>query len=138
MNHYKAFIEIPKGDTRRRHKSYRDGTLIDFGPIKDKIPINDGVMPVHYGYIIGTLNKDESPPEELDIIVFSERDVGIGEILEIKPIGLMQREDHDHKIISIEISNTEIQTWEDIKENEKQLIKVKNIKNKNPPFLTSK
>ena len=67
---YTATIEIPKGCDRRIHLSYDRVNFIDLGPIKDQIPINDGVMPVHYGYINNTLNKDEG--DEVDVIVFDK------------------------------------------------------------------
>lgn len=118
---YKALIEIPKGDTRRRHKSYENGELIDFGPIREVIPVNDGVMPVDYGYILGTLNKLESPAEELDVLVLSDREIVIAEVVEIRPVALLIREDNDHKIIATEAGD--LRSWEDVPENEQDLIK---------------
>jgi inorganic pyrophosphatase len=133
MKTYKAFIEIPKGDDRRRHKKFDSDELIDLGPIKDLIPINNGSMPINYGFIIGTKNLDEKKPEEIDVLVFSNKILEIGEILDIRPIALISREDGDHKIIATSIdSNIE---WKDVEKKEKDLIveyfgyksKIKNI-----------
>ena len=117
---YKAFIEIPKGDTRRRHKSFDSDDLIDLGPIKDVIPVNEGVMPVDYGYILDTLNKEETASEELDVLVFSDKKLEVSDIVEIKPIALITREDRDHKIVATLISDA--RQWEDINEDEKSLL----------------
>jgi inorganic pyrophosphatase len=120
MKTYKAFIEIPKDDDRRRHKKYDSDELIDLGPIKDLIPVNDGKMPVSYGFIVGTKNLDEERPEELDVLVFSNKTLEIAETLDIIPIGLITREDGDHKIIAISTDlNIE---WKDVDEKEKNLI----------------
>ncbi|MBU1046861.1 inorganic diphosphatase [Patescibacteria group bacterium] len=118
---YKAFIEIPKGDDRRRHMKFDKSGLIDLGPIKDVIPVNDGVMPVHYGYILDTLNTEENPPEELDVLIFSDKDYSVSDIVDIKPIALIEREDKDHKIAAVDLDSEK--TWEDINETEKELIK---------------
>jgi len=66
-----ATIEIPKGSDRRIHMSYDKSGFVDLGPIKDQIPVNEGVTPVCYGYIDGTLNKKEG--DEVDVIVFSNK-----------------------------------------------------------------
>ena len=55
----KAIIEIPKGSDRRIHMRNDGSGFEDFGPIKEKIPINDGIMPVAYGYIENAINKKE-------------------------------------------------------------------------------
>ena len=120
MKSYKAFIEIPKDDDRRRHKKYDSNELIDLGPIKDLIPVNDGKMPVSYGFIIGTKNLDEEKPEELDVLVFSSKKLDVGEVLDVYPIALITREDGDHKIIAI---STDLNMkWNDVDEKEKSLI----------------
>ena len=68
---YKAVIEIPKGCDRRIHLSYDGTNFIDLGLIKEKIPINNGVMPIHYGYIENTVNEIEK--DNVDVIIFSNK-----------------------------------------------------------------
>jgi len=57
---FTAVIEIPKGSDRRTHMAYDKSGFIDLGPIKDRIPVNNGVCPVDYGFIEGTFNADDN------------------------------------------------------------------------------
>ncbi|MDD5083627.1 MAG: inorganic diphosphatase [Candidatus Moranbacteria bacterium] len=116
----KIVIEMPKGDTRRRHLKYNKTGFIDLGPIRDAIPVNDGVMPVHYGYIPGTLNwKDD---DEVDALVLSSKEFGIGQEIEARPIALIRRSDGDDKIVAADETQEAIQDWSDIAEDMRQLI----------------
>lgn len=56
-----AIIEMGKGSTRRIHKAYDSDTFVDLGLLSEKIPYNDGMMPIHYGYIQNLINKDGHP-----------------------------------------------------------------------------
>lgn len=94
---YIATIEIPKGSDRRIHMSYDKSGFIDLGPIKEHIPVNEGVMPVHYGYIEGTVNKEEG--DEVDVIVFSKNPYNTGDKVEIEILGSFVRKDGDHKMM---------------------------------------
>ena len=116
---YKAIIEIPKGCDRRIHLSYDGVNFIDLGPIKDEIPVNDGVMPIHYGYIEGTLNKDEN--DNVDVIIFSNKEYKSEEKTEIKIIGILNREDGDHKVIGVDDS-IDIRNFEEVSSEYKNLI----------------
>lgn len=116
----KAIIEMPKGDTRRRHIR-KDGVgFVDLGPIKNIIPINDGSMPVHYGFIPETLNKNEG--DEIDILVISDKVFTIGQEVDVRPIALIKREDKDDKIVAIDQSIPSIQEWSDISKKERKRI----------------
>ena len=117
---YKAIIEMPKGDSRRRHMSYTKNGFIDLGPIKDVIPINGGIMPIHYGYIENTLNKKEG--DEVDVLIFSEREFSVGDKIAIIPIALLRRDDGDDKIVAVEEGDANIKSWEDVPEKEKKVI----------------
>ena len=99
---YLAIIEIPKGSDRRIHMRYDGSGFEDFGPIKEKIPVNDGIMPVHYGYIIGTINRKEK--DNVDVIILSERKYETGDEVNIKVVGIINRDDGDDKIIAIDDS----------------------------------
>jgi inorganic pyrophosphatase len=116
----KAIIEMPKGDTRRRHFKFDKTGFIDLGPIKDIIPINDGVMPVNYGYLCNTLNVDEG--DEIDVLILSENIFRVGEEVEVEPIALINRADGDDKIVAIDNSIKNIKAWEDIAESERKII----------------
>jgi len=116
---YLAVIEIPKGSDRRVHMSHDKSGFIDFGPIKEQIPVNDGVMPVCYGYIDNTLNKDDE--DNVDVIIFSRRHYGTGDKVLVEIIGMLNREDEDHKLIAIDDS-IEIKNFTEIEENERNLI----------------
>ena len=115
----KAIIEIPKGDDRRRHIKYDKSGFVDLGPTKDVIPVNDGVMPVHYGYIPNTLNIGEG--DEIDVLIFSKNDLAVGEEVEIYPIALISRADGDDKVVAVDNTVT-YKSWLDIPESERELI----------------
>jgi inorganic pyrophosphatase len=116
----KAIIEIPKGDDRRRHLKFDKSGFIDLGPTKDVIPVNDGIMPVHYGYIPGTLNEKEG--DEIDVLVLSNKSTEVGLTIEVEPIALIKREDHDDKIVATDETMISIKNWEDVPEKERDLI----------------
>jgi inorganic pyrophosphatase len=116
----KAIIEIPKGDDRRRHIKPDKSGFIDLGPIKDVIPVNGGIMPVHYGYIPGTLNEKEG--DEIDVLVLSDKSLEVGQEVEVEPIALIKRKDEDDKVVAIDESKKIFQKWDDIPESERKLI----------------
>ncbi len=70
---FQAIIEMPEGDTRRRHMAHDHSGIVDLGLLKDKVPVNDGIMPINYGFIPHTKNSVEG--DELDVIVFSEQKI---------------------------------------------------------------
>lgn len=115
-----AIIEIPKGDDRRRHIKYDKSGFVDLGPIKDIIPANNGVMPIHYGYIPNTLNVGEG--DEIDILILSEKSFKAGQEIEVEPIALIKRADGDDKIVAIDDTIKNIKSWEDVSKNEQKLI----------------
>jgi inorganic pyrophosphatase len=116
----KAIIEIPRGDNRRRHLREDKSGFIDLGPTRDVIPVNDGVMPVHYGLIPETLNIIEG--DEVDILVLSTRKLEIGQEIVVEPIALLRREDGDDKVVAVDETRQSIQSWHDIPEDERSLI----------------
>jgi inorganic pyrophosphatase len=116
---YEAIIEIPKGSDRRIHMKYDRSGFDDFGPIKEKIPISDGVMPVFYGYIENAVNKIEK--DNVDVIIFSNKSYETGDKVEVEIIGLLNREDGDHKIIAIDDS-VSYKDFSEIPLNERKLI----------------
>lgn len=116
----KAIIEIPRGDDRRRHFKYDKTGFIDLGPIKDAIPVNDGVMPVHYGYIPNTVNPVEK--DEIDVLVLSDRETVVGEEMNVRPVALICRADGDDKVIAVDETRDSIHEWSDIPEETRVLI----------------
>ena len=114
-----AVIEIPKGDNRRRHLNYAQTAIEDFGAIVDVIPINDGVMPIAYGYLEGTLNKVEK--DNVDVIVFSSNTFQVGEKVLVEPFAILRRSDDDHKILATD-ETMKITAWEDVKKEERDLL----------------
>lgn len=95
---YNAIIEIPKNGDRRIHFAYNRKDFIDLGKLGDVIPVNDGLMPLHYGFITTAFNNDEG--DEIDVLIFSKRDYKTQDKVAIRPIGMMIRADGDHKVIA--------------------------------------
>ncbi len=115
----KAIIEIPKGNDRRWHLNYDKSAIEDFGLIKERIPVNDGVMPVAYGYLEDTENEAEK--DNVDILVFSSKDFKIGEGVEVVPFGYIIRDDGDHKVFAVD-GTMDYKSWSDIPKEEADLI----------------
>ena len=115
----KAIIEIPKGCDRRRHLNYAKTAIEDFGPIKEKIPVNDGIMPVAYGYLEGVENKDEK--DNVDVLVFSKKEFATGESVEVYPFALIKRSDKDHKVLATD-DTISLKTWDDVPAEERDLL----------------
>lgn len=115
----KAIIEIPLGDDRRRHMKYDKSGFIDLGPTKEVIPVNDGVMPVNYGYIKDTLNIGEG--DEIDVLIFSKQILSVGQEIDILPFALIRRADGDDKVVSTD-NTLDIKSWEEVKQDERELI----------------
>src|SRR3989344_622119 len=115
----KAIIEIPKGSDRRIHMSYDKNGFKDYGSIKEKIPVNDGVMPVCYGYIENAINKTEK--DNVDVIIFSNKQYRTGDKIEVEVVGMLNREDGDHKIIAIDDS-VAYANFSDVTAQERKLI----------------
>jgi len=116
----KVIIEMPKGDDRRRHFKFDKTGFIDLGPIKEIIPINNGLMPISYGYIPNTLNVDEG--DEIDVLILSNNILEVAQEVEVEPIALIVRDDGDNKVVAIDNSIFDIKEWKDIPENERELI----------------
>jgi len=114
-----AVIEIPKGNNRRWHLNYAKTAIEDFGPIKEKIPVNDGVMPVAYGYLEGT--KNESEKDEIDVLVFSNKKFEVGDRVNVRIFGCIKRSDGDDKILAHD-DTTSFESWEDVSPKDKKLI----------------
>lgn len=112
---YIGVVEIPKGCDRRIHKSNETGEFLDFGPIKEEIPINEGKMPVCYGFLKNIINKIEG--DEVDLLIFSSKEYKTRDEINVELLGMIEREDGDHKVVakdsSVLISNLkEIDTSE--------------------------
>ena len=116
----KAIIEIPRGDDRRRHMKYDKSGFVDLGPIKDVIPVNKGIMPVHYGYIPGTLNESEG--DEVDILVLSNKQYAVGQEIEVGLVALIKRADGDDKVVAVDETRKKVRGWNDILEGERTLL----------------
>lgn len=115
----KAIIEIPKGDNRRRHLKHDKSGFVDLGSIKDIIPVNEGIMPIHYGYVPDTLNENEG--DEIDVLILSDKKFDVGQEVEVKPIAVIRREDGDDKVVAVD-ETCLMKEWNDISEEVKKLI----------------
>jgi len=119
MGELSVVIEIPKGDDRRRHIAYDKSGFVDLGPIKEKIPVNNGVMPVHYGFIPDTSNTHEG--DDVDVLLIADTETTVGQTLQIKPIALIERDDLDHKVVAT-LAGEGAQKWEELPQLERDLI----------------
>ena len=104
----KAVIEIPRGSNRRIHLAYDKSGFVDLGPIAEAIPVNNGVMPVAYGYLENTFNHQEKDNE--DVLVFSTRNFKTGEAVSVEAFGLLRRADLDHKVLAHD-DTVDFQSW---------------------------
>lgn len=116
---YIGIVEIPKDCDRRIHKSTETGEFIDFGPTKEVIPVNEGKMPVCYGFLKGVMNRTEG--DEVDLLIFSNTEYKTGDEVEVEVMGIIEREDGDHKIIGRD-STVAIQSWDEVDIDSRDLV----------------
>ncbi len=113
---YTFTLEIPAGGDRRIHLNYAKTEFIDCGPIREKITVNNGIMPTAYGFLQGVINNDETVghKEYVDAIDISDMDiVATGEQIAVRVVGMFEREDGDHKVL-IARSGSKIQGFDDV------------------------
>lgn len=110
---FELLIEIPKGDGRRIHINYNREYFVDLGPIKEVIPVNDGIMPIAYGFVIGTLGKEEGEKDELDALLYSKKAFKVGDKAIAFPIAMLNLENNDHKIVFADES-TSVKSWDEL------------------------
>jgi len=99
---YTAVIEIPKNCDRRIHWGNRPenkGTFVDLGPLYDVIPVNDGKMPMAYGFLKGTVGTD-GEGDEVDVLIFSNKEFKTGDEATVTLFGILKREDGDQKVLA--------------------------------------
>jgi inorganic pyrophosphatase len=113
-------IEIPKGDGRRIHLDYSRTYFIDLGPIKKAIPINDGIMPIAYGFVIGTKGKEAGENDELDALLYSKKSFNVGDRTRASPIAVLNLENNDHKVVFAD--DSAIKNWRDLPQNDRNLL----------------
>jgi inorganic pyrophosphatase len=112
---YIATIEIPKNSDRRIHKGNQPenfGKFMDFGPISDKITANNGRMPLAYGFIENTTGSD-GEGDEVDVMVFSEKEFKTEDSVEVTPFAMMMREDGDYKVLAHD-GTVQIDSWDHV------------------------
>ncbi|MEI8224216.1 MAG: inorganic diphosphatase [bacterium] len=112
---YIAIIEIPKNSDRRIHKGNQLdnlGKFVDFGLISDKITANNGRTPLAYGFIENTTGSD-GEGDEVDVMVFSEKEFKTEDTLEVTPFAMMMREDGDYKVLAHDETMT-IDSWDHV------------------------
>ena len=115
----KAIIEIPKGDSIRRYFNKSENRFVELGPIKELIPVNDGIMPVNYGFIPEAHNPNDN--NALDVLVISKESLKVGQELEVYPVAVLKREDGDDKIVAVD-QTSPLTSWEEIEEDLRNLI----------------
>ena len=119
---FQAIIESPKGDNRRRHFDKGTNRVVDIEPLKNVIPVNNGIAPVNYGLLVGT--HCEADDEEVDVLIISENKLKIGQKIKVYPIALMQRKDGDDKILASDESVMEkYKEWGNLSGKERELIR---------------
>jgi len=114
---YIATIEIPKNSDRRIHKGnqpHNMGIFEDFGLLGDKIKANGGRMPLAYGFIENTTGSD-GEGDEVDVMVFSEKEFKTEDAVEVTPFAMMMREDGDYKVLAHD-ETVQIDSWDHVPE----------------------
>ena len=98
--------------------AYDGNSFIDLGLIKDHISVNDGVMPVAYGYLIHYSNATEK--DNVDALILSESTFKTGDQVEVEVFGILMREDGDHKVLAKD-STVSFQSFDEL-DNKKLLL----------------
>jgi inorganic pyrophosphatase len=99
--------------------SFDGSGFVDLGPIREQIPINNGIMPVAYGYLKDVINKKEK--DNIDVLVFSNRDFSTGDEIEVIPFAVIKRSDEDHKVLTRD-DTVLLKGWSNVSLKERKLI----------------
>ena len=99
--------------------SFDGSGFVDLGPIREQIPINNGIMPVAYGYLKDVINKKEK--DNIDVLVFSNRDFSTGDEIEVIPFAVIKRSDEDHKVLAHD-DTVLLKGWSSVLLKERKLI----------------
>ena len=67
---------------------------------------------IDYGWIAGTRNPADGAP--LDVMIATDRRLHVGQVVEVVPLGVLRREDGDHKIMSSLASERTYRSMDDI------------------------
>ncbi len=126
METFFTFItEIPENGERRIHLNYEKTDFIDCGLISEKIKANDSKMPTTYGFLKDIINtvEDEKEHQEYIDAFFGEQNIKLqtGDSVEVKVIGMFEREDGDHKVIVVN-KDSVINEFSDIDTSLKQIL----------------
>lgn len=117
----KAIIEIARGSDRRVHWNKERKEFVDLGPIKKVIPVNNGIMPADYGFLVGTLCEGDN--DEIDVLIISDGKFKTGSEAEVEPVGILFRADKDDKIVAVdETTKGRIKEWESLDKNLKDAL----------------
>ena len=95
-----AVIEMLSGTREKYFYDPATKKMVLHRVLKSPLP-----EPFNYGAILNTKSGDG---DMLDVFVFSSRKLTLGELLSIRPVGMMEMEDEngvDNKIIAIDLSD---------------------------------
>src|SRR4030042_1334474 len=121
MKKYQAIIESPEGDDRRRHFDKKKNEVINLGPLKNAIPINNGIAPINYALILNTYCKADH--DEVDALIISDNKLKIGQKVDICPIAVIMRAAGDDKIIATDQTTVnKYHEWQDVPKEKRELI----------------
>ena len=87
----RAVVELPRG--------VRVGWRFD--PSRGTFSIEEHYarpVPIDYGWIAGTHNPADG--EHLDVMIATGRTLDVGHVVRVVPLGVLRREDGDHKIMA--------------------------------------
>jgi inorganic pyrophosphatase len=104
-----AFIEIPKGSSKKYELDKESGLLI-----LDRILYTATHYPANYGFIPKTLAEDGDP---LDVLVISSEVIDQGVLVPCYPIGVIVMDDggcSDEKIIAIPMNDPSYNSYRSI------------------------
>jgi len=104
-----AFIEIPKGSSKKYELDKESGLLI-----LDRILYTATHYPANYGFIPRTLADDGDP---LDVLVISSEVIDQGVLVPCYPIGVIVMDDNgdsDEKIIAIPLNDPSYNSYRSI------------------------
>jgi inorganic pyrophosphatase len=113
-----AVIEDPRGSVVRHHWDSIERRWIARPHHASSSP-----WPASYGYIPDTVNDADG--DALDVLVLSERTLSTGEVVRVRPVGLLMRPDGDDKVLAVLIDDPRfgrIERLRDIPEREVQAI----------------
>lgn len=92
--------------TVRLEQTARETKRMKYNPVFDTFSEKDYECSAKRPY--GWIMESGTPPcDHLDALVMTDRDCRLGDVIQVRPVGVFYRHDHDHKLVTVPLYRSE-------------------------------